>query len=404
MALSAPSSGFVVEGNTSFLVEGKASDETGLGNVTAIISDLVTGQIIASKSVSAEGLSDNFSIEIDAGDRYTPTKEYMLRVTAQDLAGNNGSGFANIEIIEFPLAFRGLMYASNAQQDIWNIAAWMKTSDTTTATLAGPTGLNAVSGILSDDRNEFFVLVQSESGTLRSYDQTLFDVAYVNELNEGGAFPVLTDIGMNATSYFAPSQVPPYLRVFRDDGSSKGDFEDMLYPGTAVCVTDSRVYAGAKGVLGSPLKLDAYNLQTEALAASINVDWEVLKILEINEDQIAAFGNKNGLGYVDVIDKTTFTKDWELSLDADFVDAAAANGQCWVLTSAGLKALIVGSGTFSNALATGTYHALAVDKKSNRLYLGTSNGIEERATTGVLLRQIPTSGGPVKMIAPVYNK
>lgn len=404
MALSAPVSGFVAQGNSKFLVEGKASDETGLSSVTATISDLITGQIVATASTSLDGLEDQFSFEISAGDRYTATNSYMLRVAATDKAGNNGSAFANIVIIEFPLAFKGICFATNPLTNNWNIHSAIKESNGTFQIINGPTQMQDVSGLLSDNRNEFFAISQSNGGILSIFEQEQFDLLYENRLNVGTSFPVLVGLDMSRNSYFSPSQTPPYLRVFRFDGSSKGDIEDMYYPGTAVCITESKVFAGARGVLGSPIKLDAYNLENEKLSGSVGSDFEIEEIVSINDDLIASFGNLNGVGRVDICDAQSLIKDWELTLDGEFVAAAGGNGRIWVLTSTSLKEINPILGTFSAPIVTGNYYALAYDRSDNRLFLGTSSDIEMRTLDGTLLSRIAGSNGPVKMIKIIYNK
>jgi hypothetical protein len=400
VALSAPSDGFAVVADSDFVIAGVASDEQGLSSITATLFETETGVLIQSKTISITGLSSQFSFEMAAGDRYTTTGLYTLKVTAVDGAGNFGSAFTQIQIQELPLVYLGAVWAGDQGTGHYSLHQL----DTAGTLHAGPAGLQALSGLLADNRNGQLVGVQSTPGWLRAWSMEGLDPLWQFDLPQGTGATTYRGISMNHNRYFAALEVPDYVRAYRFDGTSINGFEQALHPATAVLGTHERVYAGLQGVVGLPTKLDAYDAVGGDLIATVPLDWAVSGILPLNDAQLLVWGNEAGMGRLLVVDRVAMTVDQATPLTETLVAAATANGRAWVLTDQGLYEYFGTGGTLSGMLVAGTYTALAVDASSNRLLLGGIDRVEVRSGAGALLETHLGAFGQVQFIDIRYNK
>jgi hypothetical protein len=92
------------------------------------------------------------------------------------------------------------------------------------------------------------------------------------------------------------------------------------------------------------------------------------------------------------------------NLPSEFVDLAAANGRCWVLTAQGLYEYGMASGTLSGLLVSGSYYSLAIDQTRNQLALGADLGLDIVTATGAQVGQIALPAGQVRRLVAIYNK
>ncbi|MFN8395387.1 MAG: hypothetical protein U0176_12155 [Bacteroidia bacterium] len=400
VSLGEPGSGFSVEANTEFRIAGRATDDREVTQVTAILFDTQTETVVRTHSESLEGPRVDFDFMMPAGDRYTPGGEYTLMVTAMDAAENTGSAFQQITVQELPLEFRGVYWAGQGGGNLYQVG-WR---DTSAVVHTGPGGLYSLSDLLVDSRNDQVVATQSLDGAIWGWDATDFTNIFQVNLSEGMGTETFSGVSNNRKGYYCSVRVPSYLRGYRSDGSVLGEFDDAVYPGTAVLATADRVYLGQRGVLGTPMKLDVYDANTRALQATQVVDWTVGRIVEVNEEQIAVSGNMNGMGQILVLDRGSLVRNEETELTDSIVDMVSGSGRVWVLTESGLYEYFVASGTLSSVLVSGTYSALGIDAASVRIFLGKQDAIEVRTGAGSLVEEIMGSFGAVRFIRSRYNK
>ncbi|HEX2899680.1 MAG TPA: hypothetical protein VHS96_08175, partial [Bacteroidia bacterium] len=350
--------------------------------------------------VTLSGVQNNFEFAMPAGDRYTEGGDYTLRVTASDKAGNEGSAFVQITLQELPLAYHGLVWAGEGIGGGFSVFK----QDTGNVTTAGPGGLQGMSDLLMDSRNDQIITCQSAAGTLTGWDFDDFSQIFRTDLPQGTGSATFSGLAMNRSGYFASLRVPAYLRSYRFDGSPKNNFDDAGYPGTAVMATADKVYLGVSGLLGSPRKLDVYDVAGENLEATQVLGWEVMRILAVNDAEIVACGNNNGLAQVLVLDRQSLVRYQEKELQETFIDAVAANGRVWLLTDQGLREFYPGDGSASALLVAGNFSAVGVDATQNRIFLGGANVIEVVTGAGAPLAQWTGSFGNVKFIKTHYNR
>jgi hypothetical protein len=248
------------------------------------------------------------------------------------------------------------------------------------------------------------VAVQTTPGWLRGWDLEGLSPVFQVDLPQGSGATTYRGVSMNSKKYYAALAVPSYVRSYRFDGATVSDFGDALHPATAIYASSDRVYAGLQGVLGSPLKLDAYDAVGDGLVASQALDWPALEIAPLGDDTLLVGGNLAGNGQLLVLDRQTLARGRALSLTETLVGIATANGRAWVLTDAALYEYFAGSGTLSGALVSGSYTALAVDATLNRVLLGGTNVVELRTGAGSLQRSFTGAYGAVKFIDVRYNK
>ncbi|MEY3444419.1 MAG: hypothetical protein RLZZ519_2700, partial [Bacteroidota bacterium] len=165
-ALSSPGGAFNVVANSEFEIAGRASDNKGLVSVTAVLFETFTEQIVQTASIPISGMETDFSFSMPAGDRYTESGDYTLRVTAADKAGNEGSSFLQITVQELPLVYKGLVWAGESGGGAFSIF----TQDSTSNVFAGPTGLLDMVDLLMDSKNGQIVAAQSNTGVLSGWD------------------------------------------------------------------------------------------------------------------------------------------------------------------------------------------------------------------------------------------
>lgn len=400
VSLGVPGSGFSVEANSEFRIAGRATDDREVRQVTAMLYDTQTGTVVRTRTETVEGPRVDFDFMMPAGDRYTPSGEYTLVVTAMDAAENTGSAFQQITVQELPLEFRGLYWAGEGSGNQHTVH-WR---DTTGALHTGPGGLFALSDLLVDSRNSQVVATLSLDGAIWCWDASDFTNIFHVNLSEGMGTATYSGVSMNRKGYFTSVLVPPYLRGYRSEGSSLGNFDEAGYPGTAVLATDEKVYLGLRALLGTPTKLDVYDAASQALQATQVVDWKVSQIVEVDDEQIAACGNRNGLGQILVLDRTSLVRNEETELTDSIVDMVSADGRVWVLTESGLYEYFVSSGTLSTVLVAGAYNSIGIDAARVRIFLGKQNGIEVRTGAGSLVEEINGGFGTVRFIQSLYNK
>lgn len=399
-ALSLPGDGFVVVANSEFEVAGRASDNEGLVSVTAVLFETFTEQIVQTTSIAISGMETDFSFRMPAGDRYTEGGDYTLRVTAADKAGNEGSAFLQITVQALPLEFKGLVWAGESGGGAFSIF----TQDTAGNVLSGPGGLNSMVDLLMDSRNGQIVAAQSNAGVLSAWDFEEFTPMFQTTLPQGTGTETFSGIAMNRNGFYAAVRVPEYLRSYRFDGSPKNNFEQVLYPGTAVMATSDKVYLGVSGILGSPRKVDVYDIANESLEATQVLDWDVLRILAIDADEILVCGNSSGLGRIFVLDRQSLIRNQETELLEGFRDAMTANGRVWVLTDSGMMEYFPSNGTLSSVLMAGDFSALGVDAARNRLFIGSTDRIDIVTGAGALLGMVQGGFGDVRFISTYYNR
>jgi hypothetical protein len=400
VALSQPNEGFTVVADSLFTISGRASDDQGLSSITAILYEAATEAIVQTKTVTIGGLENDFSFSMPAGDRYTASGEYTLQVTAQDRSENKGSAFIQIHVQELPLVFRGVVWAGEGGANLYSVHR----RDTGGVVTAGPTGLEDMTGLRMDSRNDQVVTVQSTVGKLRAWDVEDFSQLFEVDLQQGIGTATFSGIAMNASGYYASVRVPAYMRSYRFDGALKNNFDNVLYPGTAVLAASDRIYLGVAGQQGTPQKVDAYDETGEGILATQVLDWEVERILPLDADNIIVCGNQGGLGRVYVLDRQSLVQRETWDMQEEFRDVATANGRVWVVTGSALFEFYPSTGTVSAALAPGDYHALAVDATQNRLYLGGQDVVEVRTGAGVWVEDVNGGFGQVQYIQIHYNK
>ncbi len=400
VALSLPVDAFSVQGNSEFEIAGVASDNEGLATITATLYETATEVVVQSTSITATGLSKRFSFMMPAGDRYTTTGQYTLRVTAADAAQNLGTALTQINVQELPLLYRGAVWAGDLGAQSYAVHGL----DTAGTVAPGPSGVSNVAGLLVDNRNEQLVAVQSTPGWIRAWDLEGFAPLFQLDLPQGTGSETFTGLSMNKGKYYCSLRVPAFLRSYRFDGSPVNDFEQALHPGTAVLAMDDRIYMGLQGVVGSPTKLDAYDATGANLLATQLMDWPAAQILELNDGQLLVCGNLAGEGRLMVLDRMAVTTEREVTLGSAFIGAATANGRAWVLSDQGVQEFFPDNGNLSGLLVTGSYTAIAVDATLNRLFLGGNGVVEVHGGAGNLLAAINGTYGQVQFIDIRYNK
>lgn len=400
VSLGVPGSGFSIEANSEFRIAGRATDDRGVTQVTAILYETSTETVVRTHSENFQGAKVDFDFTMAAGDRYTDGGEYTLMVRAMDAAQNTGSAFQQVTIYELPLAYRGLYWAGEGSGNLHQIH-WR---DTTGTIHAGPGGLYSLSDLLVDSRNDQVVASMSLDGALWGWDATDFTNIFHVNLAEGIGTETYSGISMNRKGYYTSLRVPPYLRGYRSDGSAMGNFDDALYPATAVLATADKVYLGVQGVLGSPTKVDVYNGVSRALESTEVVDWRIDHIVDVDDAQIAVCGNRSGLGQILVLDKTSLVRNEVTELTEPIMDMVSAGGRVWVLTAGGLHEYFVSAGSLSPLLAGGSYECLGVDAAQARIFLGKQDAIEVRTWAGSLVEEIAGAFGRVHRIRARYNK
>jgi hypothetical protein len=227
---------------------------------------------------------------------------------------------------------------------------------------------------------------------------------FQTDLPVGTGNMTYTCVSMNQNRYYAGLAVPSYVRSYRFDGSPVSDFGDALHPGTAIYAARDRIYVGLQGVLGSPLKIDAFDASSNALLATQSLDWPAQVIAPVGEDHLLVSGNASGNGQLLVLDRQSMAIQQDLALTEELLGAATAAGRVWVITPSGLYEFYTGTGTLSGLLAAGSYTAIAVDATRDRVYLGGSGVVEVRSGAGALLQTYTGNYGQVRFIDIWYNK
>jgi hypothetical protein len=276
--------------------------------------------------------------------------------------------------------------------------------DTAGVVHAGPAGLQGLTGMIADNRSGQLVAVQTVPGILRAWDWEDFSPLFQVDLPQGTGSEAFTGLSMEGTQYFTSLKVPPYLRSYRNDGAPINDTEEALHPGTAILATKDRVYMGLEGIVGIPLKLDAYDAAGENLLATQLLDWAVEEVQELNADQLLVCGNLQGQGKILVLDRQSLQRDQETDAVGTLVAAATANGRAWILTDQGVYEYFATNGTLSAALVSGSYTALGVDATRNRLFLGGMDQVDVYSGAGALLTTLAGGYGAVRFIDTRYNK
>jgi hypothetical protein len=400
VALSQPDEGFSIIADHPFTIAGRAFDDQGLTGITAILYHSVTEVIVQTESITIDGLERDFSFTMPAGDRYTETGEYTLQVTARDAAENKGSAFIQIHVQELPLEYRGVVWAGENTSNQYAVYK----RDTAAILTAGPSGLNDMTGLLMDSRNDQVVATLSGEGKLLGWDVEDFSPLFTVDLPQGIGTETFSGISMNAGAYYAALREPAYLRSYRFDGAPVNNFDDVLHPATAVMATADRIYLGVAGFQGTPMKVDAYDPVGEGLLSTQVLDWEVERILPLDADHILVCGNEGGLGRIYVLDRQSLVRVETLDLMEGFRDAATANGRAWLLMDTGLYEFYPATGTCSAILAPGDYQALAVDATQIRLFLGGQDVVEVRTGAGAFVEEVTGGFGQVEFIRVHYNK
>ncbi len=400
VALSLPGDAFSVVAASEFSIAGRASDDQGLATITAILFETFTEQIVQTQTILLDGLENDFEMMMPAGDRYTEGGDYTLKVTAADRSGNEGSAFLQITVQELPLVYRGLIWAGIGGNG--NAAVFRQ--DSTGTIVNGPGGLSNLADLLMDSKNGQFVAAQSIPGVLSAWTFDDFTPMFRTELSQGTGVETFTGLTMNRNGLYASLRVPEYLRSYRFDGSSKNNFEQVLYPSTALLATTEKVYLGVSGLLGTPQKIDIYDIGNEVLEATQVLDWDVERILDVNSDEIVVCGNLNGLAQIFVLDRQSLVRKQETELLEGFRDAVTSKGRVWILTDNGLMEYFTANGTTSAVLVTGDYSALGVDAAQNRLFLGITDRIDVLTGAGALIETFSGAFGEIKFIRSYYNK
>jgi hypothetical protein len=400
VAISSPSDGFQVIADSEFTIAGVASDDQGLSSITATIYEAVTEQVIGSKTVSVSGLSATFNFKMSAGDRYTPFGQYTLRVVAMDAGRNVGAASTLMGIQALPLVYLGAVWAGDQGGNRYGLFVL----DSATNVVSGQSGLEDLTGMLADNRNQQLVTVQSAPSFFRLWSIDRLDPLFESSLPVGTGTASYTGVTMNQSKYFCSLQSTGYLQGYRFDGMPLATFGDASYPATAVYASADYVYAGLQAILGAPMKLDAYDAISRSLRATEVLDWPAKGILSLNDAQILVWGNLGNNGQLLVLDRKSLQRDEELVLSGSIVGAATANDRAWILTTAGVYEFYPSNGTLSASLVTGSYTAIAVDATLNRLFLGGNGIVEIRSGAGVLQGTIPGGFGQVKFIDMRYNK
>ncbi len=400
VALSSPIDGFSIVADSEFVIAGITQDDQGLASVTAILYETTTEVVVQTQALNVSGLRNDFSFKMAAGDRYTPAGNYTLKVSGLDGAGNIGSAFTQVSVQALPLVYLGAYWAGTQGSS----GAAIHALDTAGVVHTGPSGLVSLTDLLADNRNGQLVAVQSVPGTMRAWAMDGLDPVFQYDLPLGVGTETFTGISMNRRHYYTSLQAPSYLRRNRFDGVLTGSFDEALHPGTAILATSDHVYMGLQGVLGTPTKLDAYDVNGGYLQATLLTDWPIMEICEIDDAQLLVVGNLGSQGQITVVDRLDLGATWELSLNESIVDAVTANGRVWILTDQGLYEYFPGTGNLSGQLVGGNYTALGVDATLNRVLLGSLDQVELRSGAGALITTYAGAYGQVQFIETRYNK
>lgn len=401
IAVSAPLDGDTFVACDEVRIIGRATDNQALAEVTATLSHPFTNQIIGSASTSISGLEAEFAFSLKMGDRYTPSDAYQLRVSAVDAAGNVASDFILPNITELPKVFlqaawAGVNSAGQAQLFYEDILAQLQT---------GPILGTQLADLSIDNRSQALLVAEQNSGRFDGRNLEDFALSFRTDLpGSAQQAPSITGIAHTQNRYYLSLGTPPYLRVFDRSGLQISAWSSVPHPAQAILASPDLIYIGVVGFGGSPVAVQAYDRNSQALMTSHLPGFPAEQLRLTGDGQLIAGGNHQGQGRIHLLDAQSLSLQASNDLNAAFLDVAGAGMTWFVLLDSGLWQLDLSSANLQGPIVNGAFTSLAFEETSGNVWIGRENAVDIYSPSGNLLRSITGNFGTVSEIVFHYNK
>lgn len=401
ISVSNPVDGTAATGTDRVTIRGSASDEGGLTQITAQLLSVPDERIFGTQIETVSGTSADFAFEMELGDRYTPTGDYLLRVSATDEAGNFASDWIDLQLTELPRVRHRTLWAGDDGAGTFTLFGRDTLGNTTSGTGLG----QAVSALHMDNRSQTLLVTNAASGNFTAYRPEDFSQRFSLGIAANGNNESWTGISSYLERYYLSSVVPPYFRVYNSSGDLITTFDDALHPALSVLTTETRLYGGVRGLVGQPLKLDAYGRNSTQLQVTNVLNREIHQV-HATTNHIAAVHLAGQNGRIYLLDGQSLVTLDSIDFSSPLLHTAYSpeNDLLYVLTDLGLQTLDPDLAWLSPVTVSGTFSCVAVDRSSGDVYLGRQDVVE------ILDAQLSPKGmwqggfGDVSYIDFHYNK
>lgn len=401
ISLTSPRDGAGLEATQFVSVKGRATDESGSVSITLQLESPTTGQIFSSKTGGPDQNGD-FSIELELGDRYTPTETYILRASAFDPAGNKATDFIDLYLTELPHKYYKTVFSGYEQ----GAPHTLFTIDTFDQVLTGPSlGSNLVS-LHMDNRSRQLIVAQA-AGKITSYGPTDYGLLYNLDLGSGSPNPSdwpNPQLKAYQGGFFSATLQPPYLRRFNKNGNLETTY-GANYPVFGLSVDPDGLFAGMSSPNGNIKKVDQFDRTLGQVKSSRAFDWVPKSIFRASNDQLLVGGEDSGEGRVLVLAANNINQNLEqISLSDPVVDIFGTRTNIWVRQTSRISTYLPDSRSIGLPSLVDDYTAAAWDEQRQELWTGKNNLIEVYSSSGSLLRTYSGNFGVVTQIDFHYNK
>ena len=398
LTLESPGANAVFVSNSMVPVTGSARDNVGVSTVQAQVTSVLTNQVVGSGSgvVDEDG---NFNFDVRMGDRYSPTGDYQLLVTAFDAAENRSSEFLEVFLTEFPSKYYKTLFVTS---DTFGNAQ-LYSYDTLDQILTGPSIGQNITGFEMDNRAQH-LLVGQRHGTVTSYSGTGLSVLFQLTEDGGPSSVGCTDLQTYQNDFFWASAYGQYLKRFNKDGIQETAYDQAVYPVYSAMVRDLWVLAGLEAPSGSIRKLDRYDRNQGELRETKLLSWRPSYFAEVVDDKILVGGNSSNFGqlYFTVEDNINQVLD-STDIGKPLLGLTAEGGRTWVWMEDRVSAYDAVYHLGPPTIA-GEFTAIGWDSRRQQLWLGKDDLIEVYGANGTLIQSITGSFGTVTAIDFHYNK
>lgn len=384
--------------NSVVTLSGTARDNVGVSIVQAQITNTLNNQVVSSATgvVDADG---RFNFDLRMGDRYSPTGDYQILVTAYDAAENRSSDFIEVFLREFPSKYyKTLFSASDAAGN-----ATLYSYDTLDQLIPGPSIGQNITGFQQDNRAQH-LLIGQRHGTVTAYYPNDFGVLFQLTSDGGPSNIGCTNLATFQNDFFWSSGYGNYLRRYSKEGILETTYDHASFPVYGVAILQHYVLAGLESSNGNILKLDRYDRTDGILRETKFLEWRPTFFGQVTEDRILVGGNFGGNGqlYYTVEDNINQVLD-STDVAQKVLGIASEGGHTWIRMENRVSTFDpdyrLGQPTIS-----GEFTTMGWDSRRQQLWLGKEDAIEVYDASGVLLRTITGGFGTVTAIDFHYNK
>lgn len=403
-SLVSPNAAISDSATTMIEISGQASDDSGLGEVTALLysSDpaiySAEGYTQSFAAQDLEGKSAGFSFAFQLGTPYYPSGKYVLAITVSDEDGVTSSNYFDVYLTEIPLRLIRPLYAVLQPGGDYHLLLHTPAGTAVdTATLG-----TDLTGFQVDNRNRTLVTSRS-SGSFDTYRLADYGRDCQRTALPFGTSAPYTGLLCAKRSYYLSMDYAPFVMLIGPSCNLEAFLPDVTVKPTSSGAGRDDLYFGGTTTSGIS-KIDRYDIVTGGLKTTHVLGWEPIFSKPCGTHRILVAGNEGALGKLFVLDEKSLVSIHEMDVPGPILGVTASESAAWFINSAGVYGVDPETGTTTSLLHAGSFTCIEYDAASNHLFLGKVDGVGRITTSGAWVQDVTGINGVTSMITFVMNK